>query len=117
MPASTLGRVIEQLGTRGHIARGYLGLAMQGIALPHALGGGSGVIALGIAEGGPADHGGLIVGDIIVTLLGRRIEDTDDVAAALESVTVGAPAVVGLLRGGKPLDITLTIGERPNNDD
>ena len=117
VPAATLARVIAALGTHGHIARGYLGLAMQDIDLPPSLGGGSGVIALGIADGGPAEHGGLIVGDIITALFGRRVADTDDVSSALANASVGAPAVVGILRGGKPLDLTVTLGERPHNDD
>lgn len=117
VPAATIARVVDALGTRGHIARGYLGLAMQGLALPEALGGGSGVIALGIAPGGPAERGGLIVGDIITTLLGRRISDSDDVAGLLDAATVGTQTVVGILRGGKPLELSLTIGERPHDED
>jgi S1-C subfamily serine protease len=118
VPAATIARVIDALGTRGHIARGYLGLAMQGIELPVALGGGSGLIALGVAPGGPAERGGLIVGDIITTLSGRRIGDSDDIQALLDAASVGSQSTVGILRGGKPLELAVTIGERPpSNDD
>jgi S1-C subfamily serine protease len=117
VPAATISRVIEALGTHGRIARGYLGLAMQGIALPEAFGGGSGVIALGIAPGGPAERGGLIVGDIITSLSGRRIGDSDDVQSLLDAASVGTQTVVGILRGGKPLELPLTIGERPHDHD
>lgn len=115
VPAETIARIVAALGTRERIARGYLGLAMQGIELPEALGGGSGVIALGIAPGTPAERSGLIVGDIITTLLGRRITDSDDVQALLDASSVGTQTVVGILRGGKPLELPLTIGERPSN--
>jgi S1-C subfamily serine protease len=117
VPAATIKRVIDALGTHGHIARGYLGLAMQGIALPKTFGGGSGVIALGIAPGGPAEQAGLIVGDIITTLVGRRIGDSDEVQSLLDAASVGTQTVVGVLRGGKPLELQLTIGERPHNHD
>jgi len=117
VPAATIARVIDALGSRGRIARGYLGLAMQGIDLPETLGGGSGVIALGVAPNGPAERGGLIVGDILTTLAGRRISDSDDIAAVLDASSVGSQTVVGVLRGGKPLDLTVTIGERPAADD
>jgi serine protease DegQ len=117
VPTATIARVVEALGTRGRIARGYLGLAMQGIDLPAAFGGGSGVIALGVAPDGPAERGGLIVGDIITTLSGRRISDSDDIGALLDAASVGNQTVVGLLRGGNPLELTLTIGERPAADE
>ncbi len=90
VPAATIVRVVEALGTRGHVARGYLGLAMQGIDLSAALGGGSGVIVLGIAPGSPAEAGGFIVGDIVTTLGGRRIADSDDIQASLDAASVGA---------------------------
>jgi S1-C subfamily serine protease len=117
VPAATIARVVGALGTRGHIARGYLGLAMQGIALPQALGGGSGVIVLGVAPGGPAESGGFIVGDIITALGGRRIGDSDDIQAVLDASSVGAPTVAGVMRGGKPVELSLTIGERRHSDD
>jgi S1-C subfamily serine protease len=116
VPAATIARVVEALATRGHVTRGYLGIAMQAIELPEHLGGGSGVIALGIAPDGPAQAGGLMLGDIITSLRGRRIGDSDDVQAALDSSSVGAPATVGVLRGGKPLELAVTIGERPRHD-
>jgi S1-C subfamily serine protease len=117
VPAATIERVTDALATRGRIARGYLGLAMQRIDLPGAFGGGSGVIALGVAPGGPAERGGLIVGDIITTLAGRRIGDSDDIQALLDASSVGAQTVVGLLRGGKPHELQVTIGERPDDHD
>ena len=118
VPVATIARIVDGLGTRGRIARGYLGLAMQSIDLPEALGGGSGVIALGVAPGGPAERGGLIVGDIITTLSGRRIGDSDDVQALLDAASVGQQTAVGVLRGGKPLELTVLVGERPlTNDD
>jgi S1-C subfamily serine protease len=117
VPAATITRVVDALGTRGRVARGYLGLAMQRIELPAALGGGSGVIVLGVAPGAPAEAGGFIVGDIITALGGRRIADSDDVQAALDASSVGSQSIAGIVRGGKPLDLTVTIGERPHSDD
>ena len=117
VPAATIARIVDALGTRGRIARGYLGLAMQGIALPASLGGGNAIIALGVAPGGPAERGGVIVGDLLTTFNARRLRDSDDIASLLDAGTVGSSAIVGILRGGKPLELTVTIGERPAGDD
>jgi S1-C subfamily serine protease len=116
VPAATIARVVEALSTRGHIARGYLGIAMQAIELPQTLGGGSGVIALGIAPDGPAQSAGLMLGDIITSLRGQRVSDSDDIQAALDASSVGAKTTVNVLRGGKPLELAVTIGERPRHD-
>jgi S1-C subfamily serine protease len=117
VPAATIARVVEALGTHGHIARGYLGLAMQGIDLPEAFGGGSGVIVLGVAPEGPAQAAGFIVGDIITALGARRIGDSDDIQAVLDAASVGTQTGAAILRGGKPVDLHVTIGERPHADD
>ena len=37
VPASTVNRVVNELLTKGHISRGYLGLGLQPIAIPDAL--------------------------------------------------------------------------------
>jgi serine protease Do len=117
VPAATIARVVDALGTRGHIARGYLGLAMQGIDLPDALGGGSAVIVLGIARGGPAEAAGFIVGDIITALAGRRIGNSDDLQALLDAASVGTQTDVSVVRGGQPLELRVVVGERPRRDD
>lgn len=116
VPVQTIARVAEAIATRGHVARGYLGIAMQAIDIPDSLGAGSGVMALGVEPDGPAARGGLIIGDVITTLRGRRIADSDDIQALLDSASVGTHAVVGVLRGGKPHELTITIGERPRHD-
>ncbi|MFN2459340.1 MAG: S1C family serine protease [Candidatus Velthaea sp.] len=117
VPAATVARIADALVTRGRVARGYLGIAMQALQLPDRFGGGSGVIVLGVAPEGPADAGGVIVGDIVTSLGGRRISESDDVQAALDAASVGAATTVTLLRGGTPRDLQITIGERPHRDD
>jgi S1-C subfamily serine protease len=116
VPVATIARIAEALGTRGRIARGYLGIAMQRIDLPESLGGGSAVIALGVAPGGPAERAGIIIGDIVTTLAGRRMRDSDDIQSLLDAASVGSNAVVGVVRGGKPHELSVTIGERPAAD-
>jgi S1-C subfamily serine protease len=117
VPAATIVRVAAALAARGRIARGYLGVAMQSIELPPAFGSGRGVIALGVAPGGPAERGGLIVGDIITTLAGQRIGDSDGIAGLLDAAGIGNETTVGIVRAGQPLELAVTVGERPHADD
>jgi S1-C subfamily serine protease len=109
IPASTIDRVTDEILSRGHVARGYLGVGLQPVALEDRQ---RGLIVLSIERGGPADKAGLLVGDIFVSLGGTPVSDTGDVQNALESAAVGQAMEAGLLRGGEQRQIAITVGER-----
>ena len=119
VPLSTVNRVVDELLTKGHISRGYLGLGLQPIALPDALvkqlklAGPGGVIALSVEPNGPSERAGLMIGDILVTLNGKPVRDTDDVQSVLEPGFVGKPVKAAVVRGGALTEASITIGERP----
>ena len=123
LPVSTLERVAGQLLTRGHVARGYLGLGLQPVALPDHLrkqldlAAAAGVIVLSIEPDGPAGKAGLIPGDILVALGGQPAADTDDVQAAIGTETIGKALAVTLLRGGRIVQTEITVGERPRAEE
>jgi S1-C subfamily serine protease len=109
IPASTIDRITDEILSRGHVARGYLGVGLQPVALEDHQ---KGLIVLSVERGGPADKAGLLVGDIFTSLGGKPVSDTGDVQNALESAAVGQPIEAGLLRGGQTRQIAITIGER-----
>jgi S1-C subfamily serine protease len=104
VPASTLERIVDQLLSRGRIPRGFLGIAMQSV--------GNGSIILSVAPQSPAEHAGLLVGDIIVTAHGTPIEDPDDLQALLGAEAIGNELTLQILRGGEPRNLSLIVGER-----
>jgi len=67
---------------------------------------------LWLEEGGPAEKGGLLVGDILVAVSGQAVGDPDDLFSALGSDTVGKAVAVEILRGGRPETVSVTVGER-----
>ena len=71
-----------------------------------------GLLVLWLEEGGPADKGGLLVGDILVAVNGQTVGDPDDLFSALGSDTVGKALPVEVLRGGHPETVNVTVGER-----
>ena len=106
VPSATIQRVVETLLTRGgRIPRGYLGVALHGVD--------GGAIVLGVAPGCPAERGGIIVGDVISGIGGQKASDADDVHAALAASTPGSKIAIDVLRGGKPQQLNVTVGERP----
>ena len=120
VPVETVNRVVRQLLERGYVARGWLGAAMQPVRFNPAaqkrlgLEGDSGLVILSVEADGPAASAGLLVGDVIVKLGGRPIEDVEDLVDALgRTDVVGRSLELDLVRGGERVKADVLIGERP----
>jgi len=119
IPASTVERVADQILAGGRLGRGYLGLASQAVRLPEALRqafqltGDFGLVVVNVEPGGPAERGGVLLGDILVALDGIAVTDPRDVLAALTPERVGQAIKARVLRGGQPTDVSITVGPRP----
>ena len=113
IPASTVNRVVEEIVSRGHVSRGYLGVGLQPVELPDHH---KGLIVLSLAPEGPADKAGIFIGDVVVSLEGVAVTDTDAIQAVLEKHAVGQTIQAGLVRGGAALQLGVTIGERPRSN-
>jgi S1-C subfamily serine protease len=109
IPASTVNRVVDEILSRGHVARGYLGVGLQPVELPDHH---KGLIVLSLEAEGPAATAGVLIGDVIVSLGGTAVDDTDDIQTVLEKHAVGQTIVAGLVRGGVALNIGIVVGER-----
>lgn len=118
IPAKVAWRVAEALATHGSVKRGYLGVRTQPVEVPEAARQAlkreqeQGLLVLWLEEGGPAEKGGLLVGDILVAISGQPVGDPDDLFSALNTDTVGKATAVEVIRGGRPETISVTVGER-----
>jgi len=110
IPATTIDRVVDEILARGRVARGYLGVGLQPVELPNHH---KGLIVLSLEPDGPASKAGVLIGDILVSLGGASVADTDDIQAALEKHAVGQAVETAVLRGGVARNIAITVGERP----
>ncbi len=110
IPAATIARVAERLATHGRIARGWLGLAMQPVALD---GGGAGAMVMAVAEGGPGAAVGMRQGDIVTAWDGAPVQGLRGMVRALGAESVGSVVTLTVARGGETRDVALTVAERP----
>jgi S1-C subfamily serine protease len=109
IPAVTVNRVVDQILTRGHVSRGYLGVGLQPVELPNHQ---RGLIVLSLEPDGPAAKAGILIGDILTTVAGVAVGDTGDVQMALEKHAPGSSVEVGVLRGGEARNVPVVVGER-----
>src|SRR5215203_1562093 len=116
IPAALAWSTAGTLSEGGSVKRGYLGILSQPVRLPDGQRLGltqrGGLLVVGVEDGSPAGRGGLIVGDILATLDGQPVEDTDDLLLLLAGDRVGSSVPVRLVRGGELAEIEITIGER-----
>ena len=118
IPVKVAWRVADDLAKHGTVKRGYLGVRTQPVELGESARKTlqreqtHGLLVLWLEEGGPAEKGGLFVGDTLVAVSGQPVGDADDLFSALNSDTVGKAIAVEVLRGGRPETVTVTVGER-----
>jgi S1-C subfamily serine protease len=118
IPASLVWQLADSLAQHGRVKRGYLGVRSQPVELPdetlQALGRQQalGVLIVGVEKNSPASAGGMMVGDILVSLAGSPVSDPDELVSRLSGSIVGSPTQVEILRGGQKKILTILIGER-----
>ncbi len=67
---------------------------------------------MSVEPDGPGDKAGVLFGDVIVALEGKAVSNIRDLQAFLEPESVGKRVPVSIIRGGKTIEVTVTIGER-----
>ena len=121
IPVATVERVVAELLERGTIRRAYLGIGMQPVRVPQSLvaklnlTSDLGLLVVSLESGGPADRGGLLIGDVLLEIDGAAVSDPADVLAHLGRDRIGQPVATRVIRGGQPKTVNVTVGERPRS--
>lgn len=117
IPANLARQVMEQIVATGSVTRGWIGVEVQELtpelAESFKLGGTQGTLIAGILRGGPADQAGIRPGDILVAVGKTPVTDSSTMLNAVAGLKPGTLAAVRIIRGGKPLDLQVTVGRRP----
>ncbi|MEP7203418.1 MAG: trypsin-like peptidase domain-containing protein [Ilumatobacteraceae bacterium] len=90
------------------LVSGYLGVQLE-----QRRDGGSGALVADVFPDLAAAKAGITVGDVVVAVDGEPITGQAGLGATIRSLVPGDEAVVSLVRDGKPLDVTVVVGERP----
>jgi C-terminal processing protease CtpA/Prc len=94
-------------------SKGYLGVYIEKFSKEEQkdLGVSNGVLITGVIEDGPAEKAGLMEDDVILTFHGKKIDDPDDLINAVRETRPSTEAVLTVLRDGKKMDVTVTVGK------
>ncbi len=116
IPTATIERIVPLLAKDGRIARGWLGVALQAVAVPDALretaDQSSGMMVMSVVEGGPAAQAGIVAGDVILSVDGTSTHRFRKIARHFGADSIGRKADLRLIRSGTVITVQATIAER-----
>jgi len=112
--------VVEQLRTKGHVTRGWLGVLIQDVTRELAESFGmdkpQGALVSQVLPGSPAEKAGFKVGDIIIDFNGKPVVSSSTLPPIVGVTEVGTTAPVTVLREGKRLVLKTKIEELPSDE-
>ena len=120
IPSKIAKQVYTQLKAQGHVHRAQLGVVAQtvtpemadGLSLPVS----HGVIVSDVEPQGPADHAGVQVDDVIISLNGRRMDSVHQFQANIFRLAPKTKVVVKVQRGDQQLDFTAITEEESGKE-
>ena len=116
-PINLIKELLPQLEAKGKVTRGWMGVAIQevtpdladafGLQKPH------GALVAKVLTGGPADLGGIKVGDVITEYDGQQVKEANDFPLMVARTQVNKEVQMKVLREGKNVPFRVTVGEMP----
>jgi len=111
IPIDIALNVKDQLQHKGKVSRSRIGVAVQhidqklaqtfGLGLPH------GALISAVDPKGPGEGAGLKPGDVITSVNGKRIEDSQDLPSVIAALPTGSEAHLGIWRDHKATDVSV----------
>jgi serine protease DegQ len=117
IPVTTAKSVMEEIIKTGQVVRGWIGIESQDItpelADSFGLARQSGAIIAGVVRGGPADRAGIRPGDILLTVQGKPVANTNDMLGLIAQLVPGKTAQMTVIRKNRQSTLDVKVGKRP----
>jgi len=118
IPADVAWKIADTLVKHGRLKHGYLGIRSQAVEVPSTTQRAlkreqaTGLLIVSVEKDSPASKGGLMVGDILMSVAGVPVLHHDELFTRLSGDVVGKSEPIEILRGGQPQTLNVVIGER-----
>lgn len=117
IPSNMLKEIAGELIAKGKVVRGWLGVYIQDvtkdIAESFRFAGTGGALVSDIMKGSPAEGSGILKGDIIVSVDKHAVSNVNHLRRLVSLIKPGSRAMLSVFRGGKSVEIAMTIGTLP----
>ncbi|MBI3903060.1 MAG: Do family serine endopeptidase [Nitrosomonadales bacterium] len=117
IPVSTAKKIMEQIIQNGSVTRGWVGVAVQELtpelAESFKLGDVQGVLISEVVRNSPADQAGIKAGDILTSVDGKPLTDSNSMLETVSALPPGKVAVLKLLRNQREVVVQVKVGKRP----
>ncbi len=117
IPVNQAKNILQQLKEHKKIKRGYIGVQIVPLTEEYArqigLPKNEGALIGGIAQNGPAEKGGMTVGDVIVKADSTDIKDYRDLVQLVERTEIGKALRMEVWRNRAKVSLFITVSERP----
>ncbi|MFL9928514.1 DegQ family serine endoprotease [Paraburkholderia sp. RL18-103-BIB-C] len=114
IPINEAIKVKDDIVKTGHVSRGRLGVAVQGMNQTLANSFGmqkpQGALVSSVDPAGPAAKAGLQPGDVILSVNGEPVNDSADLPAQIAGIAPGSSATVQVWRDKAAKELKVTIG-------
>jgi serine protease Do len=108
-----------QLRQSGRVSRGRIGVVIQEVSKELAESFGlpkpAGALVNQVEKGGPAEKAGVEAGDIIMKFDGKPVASSNELPRIVGGTKPGSKASIELWRKGASKDLTVTVGELPED--
>jgi serine protease Do len=115
IPIDIANNVRTQLAATGHVTRGRIGVSIQQVTAALAESFGldrpRGAAVSSVDSGGPADKAGLKPEDIILSVNGRKIEQSSELPALIAGIRPGSSADLEIWRGKSTKHVNVVVEE------
>lgn len=120
IPIDVAMDVANQLKTGGKVTRGWLGVAIQEVSADLAESFGldrpRGALVANVEADSPAAKGGLQVSDVVLKFDGKNVESSSDLPRMVAATKAGAKVAVQVWRKKALKDLTITVGQLPDDE-
>jgi Do/DeqQ family serine protease len=117
IPADSARQVMESLIRDGTVTRGWIGVEPRDltpeIAESFQLPVTEGVLITGVLQDGPASQGGIRPGDVVVSVQGRAVTNTQQLLGAVAALKPETRVAIGVQRGKQAVDVNVKVAQRP----